>query len=180
MHRHIPNLITLARALAGPFVLWLCLSDQADAGAIVFVLAALTDGLDGAMARGLQAQSPFGALIDPIADKVLVIVSLLGVCLIWPGTGPFATAWLWLAFGVIALRDLAVTAARLLKGHAGRLAVKDLAKAKTAFEMVGIAAALIAIGFAGTPGFVLGAAAIAIVLAAFLSAYTGWQYLRTS
>jgi CDP-diacylglycerol--glycerol-3-phosphate 3-phosphatidyltransferase len=178
MSRQIPNLITALRALAGPFVLWLCLTGQADAAAIIFVLAALTDGLDGAVARGMGTESALGALLDPIADKVLVIFSLLGLCLIWPGAGSASTLWLWIAFGVILVRDSAITFARLKVGHSGRLTVVGLAKAKTACEMIGIAMALTALGFAGTPGFVLGLAAILIAFAAFLSGYTGWRYLQ--
>ncbi|MEO0548788.1 MAG: CDP-diacylglycerol--glycerol-3-phosphate 3-phosphatidyltransferase [Pseudomonadota bacterium] len=156
-----------------------------------FVLVAMTDFLDGFLARRLDAVSEFGAFLDPIADKLLVAISLLALCQVaeWP-------LHLWVPALVIISRDIMVTLLRLLRE--GTLPVTRLAKWKTAAEMIGIGGFLLGFAVQGLTGlFVDGfedqrqAALIAIYavsslslflvwIAAVLSAYTGWLYLRSA
>lgn len=140
--RQLPNALTVARALAGPLgAILLVQSSQAIVeseavrlgllSALVFILAALTDWLDGWLARALKAESALGALLDPIADKCLVGGYLIAYCAI---SG--FDAWLVLPVLVIVGRDVAVTVLRFARPSPGTLHVTTLAKTKTAFQMV--------------------------------------------
>src|SRR3954454_6285767 len=79
---NVPNVLTLVRILAVP-VLVVALLDETPDGdviaAIVFALAALTDGLDGYIARRRKQVTTFGKLMDPLADKLLVIAALMAL-----------------------------------------------------------------------------------------------------
>lgn len=69
----LPNLITLARLLAVPLVVWLIISGHWESAFWVFFAASVTDGLDGSLARGLNARTELGAYLDAIADKALLV-----------------------------------------------------------------------------------------------------------
>ncbi len=69
----LPNLITLARLLAVPVVVWLIISGHWESAFWVFFAASITDGLDGSLARGLNARTQLGAYLDAIADKALLV-----------------------------------------------------------------------------------------------------------
>ncbi len=69
----LPNLITLARLLCVPVVVWLIISGHWETAFWVFFAASVTDGLDGSLARGLNARTELGAYLDAIADKALLV-----------------------------------------------------------------------------------------------------------
>lgn len=69
----IPNLITLARLLLVPLIVWLIVSDKPIAAFTVFVLAGLSDAVDGFLARQFSMWSALGAYLDPLADKALLV-----------------------------------------------------------------------------------------------------------
>jgi len=80
MHRalsQIPNLLGLSRIAAAPAVVWLLLGGAVEPAFWVFLIAALSDAADGMIARRLETVSDFGALLDPIADKLLVNAAYL-------------------------------------------------------------------------------------------------------
>lgn len=98
--RHIPNLISIGRiVLTLPIVLALLRQDFRLA-LLFFTLAGISDGLDGFLAKQYQWQSRLGALLDPMADKILLAASSLSLA--WLGLLP-----VWLV-GVILLRDLII------------------------------------------------------------------------
>jgi cardiolipin synthase len=98
----LPNLLTMARIVLVPFVVWrLAVLDMRGAFWL-FALAALTDLLDGNLARLLKQRSVLGAWLDPIADKLMLLSTLF--MLAWDGVLP-----MYLAIGV-ALRDLIIVA----------------------------------------------------------------------
>jgi len=137
----------------------------------------LTDYADGWVARRFDAVTALGALLDPIADKVLVALCLLALCSAfnWPLVLTIPTF-------IIVARDVAVTVLRF-STKAG-VPVTRLAKIKTALELVGIGGILLAIALAGgvvTPQFpgVLTLSWLAVWTASLLSAWTGWLYLKT-
>ena len=95
---NLPNALTSARLVCVPILAWLLAVDESwarDTAAIVFVAAAVTDFFDGAIARRRGIASSFGALADPIADKALITVALLGRSRPW---GVFAAGILFGAF----------------------------------------------------------------------------------
>ena len=108
----LPNLITMARIALVP-VLILLLKDQEYAAAlIVFVIAGVSDALDGYLAKRLNVQSRLGAILDPVADKLLLVSAY--VMLTFLGHIPF---WLML---VVAFRDLLIVVGYVAyTSHAG-------------------------------------------------------------
>ncbi|WP_298260042.1 CDP-diacylglycerol--glycerol-3-phosphate 3-phosphatidyltransferase [uncultured Litoreibacter sp.] len=136
---NIPNILTLLRLLAAPGVAVMFLYFQrpwADWFALVlFVTAALTDWLDGYLARAWKQESKFGAMLDPIADKAMVIIALL-VITGFSGMNP----WVLLPSTLIMFREVFVSGLREFLGDtAGLLKVTNLAKWKTTAQMTAIA-----------------------------------------
>jgi len=139
MNWNIPNILTLLRLLAAPgvAVMFLYFSrPYADWFALIlFVVAALTDYVDGYLARAWKQESKFGAMLDPIADKAMVIIALL-VITGFSGMNP----WILLPATVIIFRETFVSGLREFLGDtAGLLKVTNLAKWKTTAQMVAIA-----------------------------------------
>jgi CDP-diacylglycerol--glycerol-3-phosphate 3-phosphatidyltransferase len=136
---NIPNLLTLMRLLAAPGVAIMFLyfaRPYADWFALIlFVVAATTDWLDGYLARAWKQESKFGTMLDPIADKAMVVIALLVICG-FSGMNP----WILLPATLIMFRETFVSGLREFLGDtAGTLAVTKLAKWKTAAQMTAIA-----------------------------------------
>ena len=147
----LPNALTIARLVAAPIVAGLILwggrvlytlgSDLSvvllSTAFVIFLLAALTDWLDGAMARRLGATSVMGAALDHAADKALVTAALMALA---------ATALpfdLVVAAAIIVTRDVAVAGLREGLSLAGRaLPVSSLGKVKTVVELIGVGGAI--------------------------------------
>ncbi|MGH7090571.1 MAG: CDP-diacylglycerol--glycerol-3-phosphate 3-phosphatidyltransferase [Stellaceae bacterium] len=172
----LPNLLTLSRIAAVPLVIvtfylraplgpWL--------GCILFTAAAITDWLDGRLARAWQQQSELGRFLDPVADKLLVATTLfmLGV------EGRFSAASILPAL-VILCREILVSGLREhLAGLRVRVPVSRLAKWKTGIQMVAIAVLLVGeSGPAILPVRLLGE--LLLWCAAALTIKTGYDYLR--
>lgn len=106
MIRHLPNLLSLARVVAAPFVIRLLIAGDRRGALWLFLAAGVTDALDGYLARRLDAGSRTGAYLDPIADKVLLSAMFLAF-----GIGGAAPVWLVvLVFGRDALMLAAIGA----------------------------------------------------------------------
>lgn len=136
---NLPNILTVLRLLAAPGVVLMFLyftRPWADWFALIlFVVAALTDFLDGYLARAWKQESKFGAMLDPIADKAMVVIALL-VITGYAGMDP----WILLPATVIMFREVFVSGLREFLGDtAGTLKVTALAKWKTTAQMVAIA-----------------------------------------
>ncbi|MDA9249944.1 CDP-diacylglycerol--glycerol-3-phosphate 3-phosphatidyltransferase [bacterium] len=136
---NIPNILTLLRLLAAPGVAIMFLyfaRPWADWFALVlFVVAATTDWVDGYLARAWNQQTKFGAMLDPIADKAMVVIALLVICG-FSGMDP----WILLPGVLIMFRETFVSGLREFLGDtAGTLKVTPLAKWKTAAQMTAIA-----------------------------------------
>lgn len=191
----LPNILTLGRLAAAPAVplLFLYFSrPYADFIALVlFVLAAITDWFDGQIARAWGQESRFGAAMDPIADKAMVVIAVVVI------TGYSGmNAWLILPATVILFREIFVSGLREYLGpQSGKLAVTKIAKWKTMLQMVAIAFLFLGLGLdfyeSGHPPIVGEsrlpwsdswsdlATQIGLVLfwiAAILTAITGWDY----
>ncbi|MFT4742109.1 MAG: cardiolipin synthase [Yoonia sp.] len=139
MNWNIPNILTLLRLIAAPGVAIMFLyfnRPLADWFALIlFVVAAFTDFLDGYLARAWKQESKFGAMMDPIADKAMVIIALV-VITGFSGMNP----WILLPTTLIIFREVFVSGLREFLGEtAGLLKVTNLAKWKTTFQMCAIA-----------------------------------------
>ena len=139
MRWNIPNILTIMRLAAAPGVAIMFLyfnRPWADwIALILFVVAAITDYVDGYLARAWKQESKFGAMLDPIADKAMVIIALL-VITGFSGMNP----WILLPATVIIFRETFVSGLREFLGEtAGLLKVTQLAKWKTTAQMVALA-----------------------------------------
>lgn len=138
---NLPNLITWLRILLIPLIVgifyvpdsWLSWSQKNLAATVVFVVAAASDWLDGYLARALNQVSAFGAFLDPVADKLVVIGAL--IILLREGRVDAVVAL------IIVGREIAVSALRewmARVGQAKSVAVAFIGKVKTASQMVAI------------------------------------------
>ncbi len=135
----IPNILTVLRLFAAPGVAVMFLyfhRPWADWFALtLFVLAAVTDYFDGYLARLWKQESKFGAMLDPIADKAMVVIAIM-VITGYSGMNP----WLILPATVILFREVFVSGLReFLGAKSGLLKVTKLAKWKTTAQMIAIA-----------------------------------------
>lgn len=125
---NLPNRLTLARMVAVPAVMALMLCKADYAAAAVFVLACITDFLDGYFARKYNLVSSFGKIMDPLADKLLTFGALL--CLT---VGGFASIW---ATMIIISREFFVTCMRVVAGAKGKVIAASMwGKIKTNVQM---------------------------------------------
>jgi CDP-diacylglycerol---glycerol-3-phosphate 3-phosphatidyltransferase len=173
----LPNALTIGRIAVIPlFVAGFYLSG--DKGRwiafVLFVLAAITDAIDGMIARRWQAESSLGRMLDPIADKLIVAAALLMLA----SDGTLEGINLIPAL-VILCREILVSGLReFLAEAAVSLPVTSVAKFKTVMQMIAIAALIAARpGESILPG-VTGAALIVLWIAAGLTLYTGYAYLK--
>ena len=139
MRLTLPNILTVLRLLAAPGVAVMFLyftRPYADWFALIlFVVAAATDWLDGHLARTWRLETKLGAMLDPIADKAMVVIALL-VLTAFSGLTP----WILLPATVILFREVFVSGLREYLGDtSGTLKVTKLAKWKTTAQMVAIA-----------------------------------------
>ena len=182
MLRKIPNILTVGRILIVPFfVLAFYLPGfYGDLTALVlFIIASFTDFLDGMLARLLGEESKLGELLDPIADKIIVAAAL--ILLVMDGT---IKNYEVIAAIIILTREILISGLRefLAKRKELNLPVTSLSKFKTFIQMFSIAMLLTGetgnkiINFqdynAQTIGIIL------LWIAAFLTLYTGYDYLR--
>lgn len=146
MRWSIPNTLTVIRLLAAPGVALMFLyfhRPWADWFALtLFVGAAITDWFDGYLARLWKQESKFGTMMDPIADKAMVVIAIM-VLTGYSGMNP----WLILPATVIMFREVFVSGLReFLGAKAGLLKVTKLAKWKTTAQMVAIAVLFLGTG----------------------------------
>ncbi len=211
MRFSLPNSLTFLRLLAAPGVAVMFLyfaRPWADWLALVLFLgAAITDYFDGYLARLWRQESRLGAMLDPIADKAMVVIALL-VITGYSGMDP----WLILPATIILFREVFVSGLREYLGNTSRLlAVTKLAKWKTTAQMVAISVLFAAMGLeyvraqalarntglidemsstgidaeinvltlANISGETVWLIGLALIwLAAALTAITGWDYLK--
>jgi cardiolipin synthase len=169
MHRSVPNAITLFRLVLVPVTAWLLWEARYPAALSTFATAAVSDLIDGAIARHYRLQSALGAWLDPIADKLimLTVTVLLAVAGLLPA---------WLAAAIV-VRDLVIASGAIaylrVVGHV-EMAPTKLSKLNTALEF-----AVLALVLAAAAGLVARGPwldALFVVLAATV-ALSGAQYV---
>lgn len=170
---NLPNALTLARVAAIPAVVLLMQYDNplnARLAAILFVVASVTDVIDGYLARKYGVTSTFGAFLDPLADKLLVMAVL--VTLIPLGRIP---SWVVI---ILLTRELAITGLRGIASTQGMvIAASKFGKSKTAYQMTGLTFLLIHYPTLGIDCHVVGSWLIGI--ATLVSIYSGVDYMAS-
>lgn len=161
----IPNLITVFRLVLVPVVILMILQEAWGWAFALFLIAGLSDGLDGFIARRFDMRSAFGAVIDPLADKALLVSIYLTLAII--GAIPA-----WLAIAVVS-RDIMIVMAFMVSGlMAQPMAVKPLfvSKVNTVLQIVLAALVLGGLAFGQDLGRLEGFLAILIVVLTILTA----------
>lgn len=131
---NLPNILTLTRIAAAPIVVVLLMFESKEHSfwaAVVFSLAAITDWLDGYLARKWQVVTVLGKFLDPLADKLIVMGGLIMLI-------PLDRVPAWAVFVILA-REMIVTGLRSIASSEGIvIAASELGKYKTIFQMVAI------------------------------------------
>ena len=167
---NIPNLITIARILLVPVIIWLLLSEEFSLAFFLFMLAAATDAADGALARATHTQSEVGAYLDPLADKLLLVSTFatLGI------TKQIPT---WLVITVIS-RDILIIGGLMLSWFMNKpIKVKPLwvSKVTTVLQLFFVGLVLAQRGFAIAPHTLIDSSAF---LVAGLTLASGLAYMK--
>lgn len=144
--KYLPNLITIARIISVVPVAWLLWQESYRAALVLLILAGLSDGLDGYLARRYQWFTRLGALLDPVADKLFIVTIMLVF-----GFKGFLPWWIvLLIFG----RDLLIIGGAVVyRWVTGALEMKPLliSKVNTALQLLLLAATLVHVGFYALP-----------------------------
>jgi CDP-diacylglycerol--glycerol-3-phosphate 3-phosphatidyltransferase len=168
-----PNLLSLSRVVLAPIFIWLLTYPGALAGAVAavaFALACFSDWLDGHLARTRGQTTNLGKLLDPLADKILILSARIMLCAM--PREPRIPAWI---VALIAVREVAVTGLRAIARDEGIvLGAETLGKAKTTFEVVGVFSLLVHYRYWWLDFFSAGLTFIWVALA--LALWSGWIY----
>ncbi|WP_104748070.1 CDP-diacylglycerol--glycerol-3-phosphate 3-phosphatidyltransferase [Helicobacter cetorum] len=166
----LPNFLTISRILLALFLLFLLLNthtyfasftlEKINALAtFIFLFAALTDLLDGYIARSYKAKSRFGEVFDPLADKMLILSAFLGLV-------HLGRVDAWIPF-IILGREFFISGLRVLAANEQRdIAVSKLGKYKTVFQVLAISSLLANFTYAH----------VFVAIAVFATLYSGLDY----
>ena len=145
---NLPNSITMSRIVMIPLLLWIlsphypwqgASGEQELAASVLFVLASITDGLDGYLARKRSQITTMGMLLDPIADKVMVTAALIALVAYNPDV-----VKVWIAVVIIG-REFLVSGLRSIASSEGfTIEASDLGKLKTVIQIVSVVSAILA------------------------------------
>ncbi len=178
MRLTLPTQLTLLRVLAIPLlvlVYYLDFQHNTIVAAIIFILAAITDWLDGYLARRLNAMSNFGAFLDPVADKLIVATALVVLLQNDP------TVAMLLPVAVIIGREITISALREWMAELGQrasVAVRGIGKLKTGTQMTAISMLLWQESTFNLPVYDLGYALL--LIASVLTLWSMAVYLRAA
>lgn len=178
MRWNLPNILTWLRIVAIPLIVVLFhlpYTWAEPAAGLLFAAAAITDSLDGYLARRMGLTSKLGAFLDPVADKLIVATALV----LLVSRNP---QWYVSIVGVVIIgREIAISALREWMaelGHRTKVAVSSFGKYKTIAQMTGLSMMLYRDPFLGISMYDLGVALS--VLAAALTLYSMVLYLRAA
>lgn len=172
---NIPNYLTVLRILLIPIfvlVFYLPFTWSNAAAAIIFAFASITDWFDGYLARTLKQTSPFGAFLDPVADKLAVAVALVLL------VGDKEIPYLAIPAAIIVGREIVISALREWMAELGKrtsIAVSYLGKVKTVIQMLSLVLLLAfkpSASWWGVLGYVM------LYMAAILTLWSMFIYLR--
>jgi CDP-diacylglycerol--glycerol-3-phosphate 3-phosphatidyltransferase len=170
---NLPNLLTLVRILAVPVLVWLLASPSPKTAVITFWIyffATMTDVLDGWLARRYGLITPLGKLLDPLADKLLVVSALIMLSV--TDREPHMPGWLLV---LIVGREFAVTGLRSIAASEGVvLAAEASGKIKMALQSIGVHALILHYTYYGINFHVLGM--VMMVAATIVGLWSAIEY----
>jgi len=175
---NLPNVLTIARIVAVPLVIALFYWQNTwsnPLAAVVFIAAALTDMLDGYLARRLNITTPLGEFLDPVADKLMVATALVLL------VGHDTRAFLVITAIVIIGREITVSALREWMAQLGaraKVAVSGMGKLKTTLQMTGLSMMMFRNDLLGFPVYEIGVALL--VVAAVLTLWSMGSYMQAA
>ena len=165
------NFITIARIFLAPIILVFLIFGNYLVCVLLFFLAGLTDYYDGYLARKYNAESELGEILDPIADKILIVFILIGLSV------ELDSQLIALLSSLIIAREIGVAALRDYSARnnlSDRTKVTFLAKAKTSIQLLTIGLYLLALAISFNLLIVI--SDIFLIIATFITLYTGYQY----
>jgi cardiolipin synthase len=169
--RHVPNFITILRLIAAPIAAWLLMVDRYSEALAVIIVAGLTDWFDGYAARKLNASGKTGVILDPLADKVLLVVLFIALAIVH-------LIPLWMLLLAI-IRDLVIViGAGLLRifRNIRKFLPSFLGKVSTFFQIMLVLMVLLDAAFPNDFFYLLRVSAL--VLSALFTALSGLDYIR--
>jgi len=177
----IPNIITMFRVLLIPVFVLVYFLDWRwahQAGAFIFWFAAITDWFDGYLARRLKQSTPFGAFLDPVADKLIVAAALLMV------THTYANVWITVPAIALLMREIYISALREWMGRYGSASVVKVSfigKSKTMAQMLALIGLLSGLEeFMGFPIYWVTLGKILLYFSAVLSVWSMLVYTKAA
>lgn len=178
MNLNIPTILTLGRIVLLPvivMVFYLKAPWARPLCCVIFLIAAITDWLDGYLARKWNIESEFGAFLDPVADKLMVATVLILV------VEDASSWWVTLPAIVIISREITISALREWMASIGsraKVAVSYLGKLKTTLQITALAMLLFKVELIGVPIYNVGI--VALYFAAALTLWSMFDYLTAA
>ena len=175
---NIANMVSISRVLMVPVVVLVYYSPfswSSYLAAAIFAIASLTDWLDGFLARKLNQTSPFGAFLDPVADKLLVVMTLVLL------VANFTSPWFVLPVAIIIAREVFISALRewMASCNARDLVkVGYIGKVKTTVQMIAII--LLLLVQPDSPKIMTTAGYVLIYVSAFFSLWSMSSYIKSA
>tara|TARA_B100000963_G_scaffold308859_1_gene284529 strand:+ start:279 stop:812 length:534 start_codon:yes stop_codon:yes gene_type:complete len=165
------NLLTATRILLAPIILFFLIFGEYLLCTVLFFLAGLSDYFDGYLARKYNAESELGEILDPIADKILVVFILIGISVNLNSylMAVMSSFIISREIGVAALRDYAAK-----KNMSDKTKVTFLAKSKTTLQLFTILLYFFALSFNLNLLIIVGD--ISLIAATLITLYTGYEY----
>jgi CDP-diacylglycerol--glycerol-3-phosphate 3-phosphatidyltransferase len=180
---NLPNVLTTLRIVMVPFFGWALLVDGGDSvlwrcvAWLLFVVAMITDKIDGDLARKHDLVTNFGKIADPIADKAITGMALVGLSIV-------GDVW-WLVTIVVLVREWSVTLLRLSVLKKVVIAAADLGKLKTTFQAIALGTLCLPLHDADLPGWletpgevVFYVAQVCLAVAVALTLWSGYEFFR--
>ncbi len=180
---NLPNVLTTLRIVLVPFFGWALLVDGGESAAwrtvayVIFVVAMITDKIDGDIARARNLVTDFGKIADPIADKAITGMAFIGLSVV-------GDIWWWVTILVL-LREWSVTLLRLSVLKKVVIAAKDLGKLKTTFQALALGGLVLPLrdddlwSWAQTPGEVIFyVSQVCLAVAVGLTLWSGFEFYR--
>ncbi len=177
---NLPNILTILRIILIPvFIFFYYLPSPLThvLSTSIFVLACLTDWLDGYLARKLHQESRFGAFLDPVADKLIVVVALILL------VQSFASAWLSIPAVIIISREIVISALREIMAQYGKsktVAVSYIGKVKTTLQMLSITILLSQPKIIKSDNLIVMIGFVCLYISVFLTVWSMLKYLHAS